>query len=205
MRMLAWWIVVSGSIAGIAAGQEATPAAAPLKSYVVEVARYHLDNAAGDPRIDELMKESPRDRIKAVQRLRHAGKLKLLDQVLLPTIAGRESSAQIGQRVNVSTDEPTTGPIEPGAHVVGKLCHVTAVPQDETVVLELNYEVTRLVRTPKRSEHQIASVRRVIDNGFMTTIRLKHGEQDLIGGVTTHTRPGDIVTTVLVVVSLTED
>ena len=155
-------------------------------------------------RIDELMKDPPRDRIKAVDRLRRAGKLKLLDQVLLPTIAGRESSAQIGQRVNIPTDETTSGPIEPGAHVVGTLCRVTAVPQDETVLLELNYEVTR-VRTTKRSEHQIASVRQVIDNGFMTTISLKPGEQDLIGGVTTHTRPGDIVTTVLVVVSLTED
>ena len=181
MRLLALWIVVSGSLAGLAAAQEeAAREDMPLTGYLIELTEFRLSGGSG-PGV------SASELIKRFEQLRGDGKLELVEVVRLSALAGHQSTAQFGKRVGIPTSvmsDPRRGRIQQvQMHEIGTLVRVTAASRGDRIVLELTYEASRLEKVPQANDedepipsHNIATIQ------IATTLALKSGEQQLVGG-----------------------
>jgi hypothetical protein len=111
-----------------------------LRSYVVQLTEFRWKGST-DPAL------SPRVIVRAVDQLRKDGKLDVIETVRLSALENHESMAQFGKSVPMTTGVADTrqGRVRNvDFQQVGTMVKLTAVPKDGKVVLELQYEASRL-------------------------------------------------------------
>lgn len=159
-----------------------------LRSYVVQLTEFRWKGSAD-------LALSPRELVRAVDQLRKDGKLDVIETVRLSALENHESMAQFGKSVAIVTGVADTGQgrvRNVGFHQVGTMVKLTAVPKDGKVVLELQYEASRL-----NGEGAADLPSSTLTTQFKTTLMIEPGTPTLVGSTTA--QPSS-----LLVVSITE-